>query len=71
MLKYYIFEIQGNENGAFAHLVYNADTYNNAESIFYDKCHYAAISTLPVHTVILCDSDGAVYQAKTWKREAE
>lgn len=65
-MKYYIVEIQGAQDGSFAHLVYTADTMNNAESIYYDKLHFAAVSNLPVHTVFLLDSDGAVYQSKTY-----
>ena len=68
-MKYYILEIQGYTNGTFAYLIDSADTFNSAESIFYDKCHYAAVSTLPVHTVIMLDSDGATYMSKTWRRE--
>lgn len=68
-MKYYIMEVQKSINGAFAYLMDSADTFNSAESIFYDKCHYAAVSTLPVHTIMLLDSDGAMYMSKTWRRE--
>lgn len=67
---YYVIEIQKLPDGTHAHLVYHDDawTYNQAESVYYGKLQYAAISTIPMHTVILLDEEGAVYGTKTYNR---
>ena len=69
---FFVYEIQENPTNQYTSLTYHDDTWNyqQAESVFYGKCQYAAISTIPTHTVILADADGAIYQVKTWKREA-
>ena len=68
---FFVYEIQETAPGVYASLTYHEDswTYQQAESVFYGKCQYAAISTIPTHTVIFADADGSVYQVKTWKRE--
>lgn len=68
-MKYYIIEIQKTPEGAYAHLIDTADTYNQAESVYYGKLQYAAISTIPLHSVILMDAEGAVYSVKSYNRE--
>lgn len=68
-MKYYIIEIQKSADGAFAHLINTADSYNQAESVYYGTLQYAAISTIPLHTVILMDAEGAVYSVKCYNRE--
>jgi len=70
---YFVFEIQKQENGSCACLVYHEDSwdYFQAESVYFGKLQYAAISTIPVHTVMLCDAEGAVYGTKTYDRQGK
>ena len=70
---YFVFEIQKQDNGSCACLVYHEDgwDYFQAESVYFGKLQYAAISTIPVHTVMLCDAEGSVYGVKTYNREAK
>ena len=70
---YFVFEIQKQENGSCACLVYHEDSwdYFQAESVYFGKLQYAAISTIPVHTVMLCDAEGSVYGTKTYDRQAK
>ena len=42
-----------------------------SESVYFGKLQYAAISTIPIHTVMLCDAEGAVYGTKTYDRQAK
>ncbi len=67
---YFVFELQKMANGQCAMLPYHDDdwTFQQAESTFYAKCAAAAISEIPVHTIILADVTGAVYATKTWSR---
>lgn len=67
---YFVFELQKMQNGACALIPYHDDawTYQQAESVYYAKCSAAAISEIPVHTIILADVTGAVYATKTWSR---
>jgi hypothetical protein len=70
---YFVFEIQKQENGSCACLVYHEDSwdYFQAESVYFGKLQYAAISTIPIHTVMLCDAEGSVYGTKTYDRQAK
>lgn len=70
---YFVFEIQKQENGSCACLVYHEDSwdYFQAESVYFGKLQYAAISTIPIHTVMLCDAEGAVYGTKTYDRQTK
>lgn len=70
---YFVFEIQKQDNGSCACLVYHEDgwDYFQAESVYFGKLQYAAISTIPIHTVMLCDAEGAVYGTKTYDRQAK
>lgn len=70
---YFVFEIQKQADGTCACLVYHEDgwDYFQAESVYFGKLQYAAISTIPVHTVMLCDAEGSVYGTKTYDRQAK
>lgn len=70
---YFVFEIQKQENGSCVCLVHHDDNWNyfQAESVYFGKLQFAAISTIPVHTVMLCDAEGSVYGTKTYDREAK
>ena len=69
---YFVYELQKQQNGNCACLVYHDDnwTFQQAESTFYAKCASAAISAIPVHSVMLVDVEGTAYAVKTWNREA-
>lgn len=68
---YFVYELQKLPDGVCACLVHHDDSwdYFQAESAYYGKLRYAAISTIPVHTVMLCDVNGVVYGSKTYNRE--
>lgn len=70
---YFVFEIQKLDNGSYACLTYHDDSwdYFHAESVYFGKLQYAAISTIPIHTLMLCDAEGSVYGTKTYNREAK
>ena len=68
---YYIIEIQKSNQGTYAHLIDNETEYNQAESKYYGKLQYAAVSTIPVHTVYLLDDKGVVYHEKCYNREQQ
>ena len=70
---YFVFEIQKQENGSCTCLVYHEDgwDYFQAESVYFGKLQYAAVSTIPVHTVMLCDAEGSVYGTKTYDRRGK
>ena len=63
---FYIMEIQKMDTGAFAHLVYTAEDEANAWSTYYGKLSYAAISKLPMHTVVLLSADGEEMEHKAF-----
>lgn len=63
---FYIMEIQKMETGAFVHLVYTAEDEANAWSTYYSKLSYAAISKLPMHTVMLFSADGEEIEHKAF-----
>jgi hypothetical protein len=69
-MKYYIIEIQKHENGNYAHLIDTANDMKNAESKAYTKLQYAAISNRPVHTVLIIDEEGHLYNSKCYKNDS-
>lgn len=66
---FYVIEIQKTEQGTYAHLIDTAEDFAQAESKYYGKLQYAAISVIPVHTVYLLDDKGIVYHEKCYNRE--
>ena len=59
MAKYLIIEIQKFADGTIATPPINtADTLNEARSAFYSKCAVAAVSDVPVHSVVLLTETG-------------
>ena len=66
-MKYYIIEIQKQNDGSFAHIVHNADTRNAAESVFYQVLAAAAISNIPEHSAILFTSEGYPLMHQSYK----
>ena len=55
---FYIIEIQKNAEGAYSHLVYTAASQKEAESVYFGKLSYAALSELPLHAVVCLTEDG-------------
>lgn len=64
---FYIIEIQKNNEGQNAHLVYTAETQNEAESIYYSKLAYAATSSLPLHAVVCLTEEGLHHMSKSYR----
>lgn len=63
MAKYNIIEMQTGDNGITAFLTDQNDNRNTADSIYYQKLAAAAISTVPIHTVLLVQDDGATLKS--------
>lgn len=66
-MKYIIVEIQTTADGTVAQLVQQADTREQAESVYHMILSYAAISTLPLHACTMLTNDGfqLLHQAYT------
>lgn len=69
-MKYFILEIQKQTEDQYATLpVQMADTKEQAESIFYGILQYAAISTIPVHSVVILDESGFPIRHESYRHE--
>lgn len=62
---YIIIEIQTNENSC-AVLDDVQQERNQAESVYHDKLHYAAVSTVPIHSVSLLNDAGERLKGETY-----
>ena len=60
MNKFIVIELQTNADGSVGILTEKKDEQNVAESVWHSKMSSAAISKVPVHTVLLVKSNGAV-----------
>ncbi|MCR4622683.1 MAG: hypothetical protein K5663_11440 [Clostridiales bacterium] len=56
MGKYFIIEIQTDENGSSAYLVQTADDENHAKSVYYQTLAAVWISNVKLHSVVLLDA---------------
>lgn len=67
---YQIIEIQttGNTSVVVTPIPSSADR-NEAESIYHQKMSFAAVSSVPVHSVVLLDEDGCVLMNGSYKHE--
>lgn len=70
-MKFIVFEIQTHADGTVGTLVNTADTYNEAKSIYHTKLAAAAISTVPIHAVVILNSDGVVSDQESYRHEVE
>lgn len=68
-MKYIIFEIQAYADGTVGTLVETADTYNQAKSIYHMKLASAAISSVPIHSVVIMNCDGVVSDQESYRHE--
>lgn len=66
---YYILEIQ-NDHERFAHLVHNASTRLEAESVYHQVLASAAISSITSHAAVLMTSEGDVIAHQNYVHEA-
>lgn len=65
-MKYIVMEIQDN-NGTVANLVTAYDEQRAAESAYHTILASAAVSNLTVHTAVLLDETGFVYETRSYK----
>ena len=68
-MKYFVFEIQKQFDGSYAHLVHTADTRNAAESIYHQVLAAAAISNIPEHSAIMFTSEGFPLMHQSYKHD--
>lgn len=68
---YFVLELQKLDSTRNAILTYHEDnwTFQQAQSVFFGKCQYAAISAIPEHTIMLVDVEGSVYETKVFMHE--
>ena len=72
MAKYIVMEIQKSQDGTIAvPPITTADTLNSARSSFYSICAIAAISSVPVHTVVLLNDVGQEIGMESFNHEEE
>ena len=68
---YHIIEIQTTGNSSvIVTPIPSAADLNEAESIYHQKMSYAAISSIPVHSVVLLNEEGCVEMNGSYKHEA-
>lgn len=61
---YIVIELQTNEAGQVANLVYAYDNYNDAESKFHTVLASAAISSIPCHACCILDQYGQIQRTE-------
>lgn len=66
-MKYIIIEIQTAADGTVAQLVQQADTREQAESIYHSILSYAAVSALSVHACTILTNDGFQLMTQSYK----
>lgn len=67
MMKYLVIEIQTKTDGTVGNIVSSFDTENEAWSKYHDILHYAAVSTLPLHSAVLLTNDGNLIDQKCFR----
>jgi len=67
---FHIIEIQtaGNSSVIVTPIPVTADK-NEAESIYHQKMSYAAVSSVPIHSVVLLQDDGTVVMNGSYEHE--
>lgn len=67
---YIVIELQTNVDGTVGNLVYAYDNINEAENKFYMVLASAAISLIPIHSVVLLDNTGICLRTGCYRHEA-
>ena len=68
---YRVIELQTNENGVTAMLDHGDEIdRNSAESKLHAVAQYAAISQVPVHTVVILNAEGEKIKKEVYKHDA-
>ena len=67
MKKYLVIEIQKTSEGVVSNIVTAYDDKKLAESAYYTILASAAVSELPLHTAMIIDDEGSVYQTRCYK----
>ncbi len=65
-MKYLVMEIQNN-NDSVSNIVTAFDDINEAWSKYHTILSYAAISTVAVHTALLLNDSGEVYESRVFR----
>lgn len=66
-MKFLVLEIQVN-GGIVSNLIYDFDDQRQAESKYHTVLAAAAISNLDVHTAMLINEEGFLYESKSYKK---
>lgn len=66
--KFIVLEIQQQDDGTVANLTSSFTDLASAESTFYSILASAALSSVHIHTAVLLDTTGFVYQYKGYVR---
>lgn len=69
-MKYIVIEIQNND-GQISHLFDSFDNERQAISKYHTVIAAAAVSGLTLHTGMLCDETGNVYEIRCFRHEEE
>jgi hypothetical protein len=70
-MKYIVIELQVGANGAVANIVTAHDSRFEAESKYHAVLASAAVSTVPKHSAVVMDDEGAVLGSQTYRHETE
>ena len=68
-MTFIVLELQTYADGTVGTLIETADNYNQAKSIFHQKLASAAISTVPIHSVVILNCDGVVSDQESYRHE--
>lgn len=68
-MKFIILEIQAWNDGNVGTIVDTADTYNEAKSSYHTKLAAAAVSSVPIHSVVIMTADGVTSDQESYRHE--
>lgn len=66
-MKFIVIELQTNQNGTVANLVFDYDNRNEAEAKYHSILAVAAISNVPTHAAVMLTSDGGYIAAQAYE----
>lgn len=66
-----VIELQVSEDGSIGNLVFNYNTFPEAQNKFYTICAFASISQIPIHSVIILDRTGVLIDRQSFIHSAE